>query len=257
MDKFNTQELLLLPKGIALTRAERLEMCRIIESAVKRIYGVETFYKGIIEVDGVGVNYEYMSKAVNNRLLLRKLVYDERGDLVTGIGDKDSLFAFVKANLNDLFHPRGKFFRPVYSLLEAASRKGDAGEESAFAFVEEMARKKGMQIKVLRPRTVEEDVYGGVDGFFTYNDRNFTIQVKPLSENVQPNVQEYSRDSSMFIAFCSGMVREIKTDYLVLYDARVRTCRMFRSKGVSPMRSQLLIPKSNEVLPGESGGDVK
>jgi hypothetical protein len=248
MENFKTKELLLLPRGIALTRAERVEMCRIIESAVKQIYGVKTFYHGIIEVDGVGVNYEYMSKAVNNRLLLKKIVYDDRGEIVSGVDSKEKLFAFVKANLNELFRPSGKYFRSVYNLLESASRKGDAAEETAFRFVEEMARKKGLQIRVLKPREIEEDVYGGIDGFFTYNDRNFTIQVKPLSENYQDPIQDYRRDPSMYLAYISGLFGKVKTDYLVLYDKRKGLCHMFRTAGITVDRSFLLIPKANEVI---------
>lgn len=247
MENLNTKELLLLPRGIALTRAERIEMLRIIESAVKRIYGVKTFFHGLIEVDGVKVNYEYMSKAVNNRLLLKKIVYDERGEIVSGVDSKEKLFAFVKANLDELFRPSGRYFKPVYSLLESASKRGDQAEESAFRFVEELARKKGLQVRVLKPREIEDDVYGGVDGFFTYNDRNFTIQVKPLSENYPNPVQVYMKDPTKYLAYCSGFLGKMKTDYLVLHDRRRSLCYMFRTAGITVEASYLVIPKDNEV----------
>ena len=242
-----TDELLLLPKGIALTRQERIEMCRIIESALRQIYGIEGFYKGTLVVDGVEVFYEYMSKAVNNRLLLRKIVYDDRGDIKADIKTKEDLFAFVKENTRELLHPRGRYFPSVYSMLEAATRKGDLGEDKAFAHVEEIARKKGMQIQVLKPRDVEEDVYGGVDGFFTYNDRNFTLQVKPLSENIDPPIQDYKKDPGMLIAYFSGFTKQIKTDYLVLNDNRRQLCHLFKSRGIVVNSSHFLIPRENEV----------
>jgi len=248
MENFKTKELMLLPRGIALTRSERMEMCRIIEAAVKQIYGVETFYHGIIEVDGVGVNFEYMSKAVNNRLLLKKIVFDERGEIVSGVDTKGKLFAFVKSNLNELFRPSGKYFKAVYGLLESSSRKGDAAEEAAFRFVEEMARKKGLQVHVLKPREIEDDVYGGIDGFFTYNDRNFTIQVKPLSENYPEPIQDYRRDPTHYLAYCSGFLGKMKTDYLVLYDKRKGICHLFRTSGIRVESSFLVIPKKNEVV---------
>jgi len=248
MENSNTGELLLLPKGIALNKSERQEMCRIIEAAVKQIYNVKTFYHGIIEVDGVPVEYEYMSKAVNNILLLRRLVYDRTGELSTGIQTKEDLFRFVKANTTELFHPRGRHFRFVYALLESATKRGDAGEEQAFRFVEEMARKKGLQVRVLKTRGVGEDVFGGVDGFFTYNDRNFTIQVKPLSDNYAEPIQEYGKDPTMYVVYCSGFVGSIKTDYLVLYDRRRSVCYLFQNKGLQARPGGLLIPKSSEVL---------
>lgn len=248
MGKLETKDLLLLPKGIALNRAERMEMCRIIEASVKQIYGVATFFHGLIEVDGVKVNYEYMSKAVNNRLLLKKIVQDDRGEIVSGVDSKEKLFAFVNANLDNLFRPSGRYFRPVYSLLEAASRRGDEAEESAFRFVEEIARRKGLQVRVLKPREIEEDVYGGIDGFFTHNDREFTIQVKPLSDNYQQPVQQYRADPNKLIAYCSGFLGSIKTDYIVLYNRRASACHLFRSGGVTAHGSYLLIPSQNEVV---------
>ena len=148
----------------------------------------------------------------------------------------------------ELFHPRGKHFRFVYALLESASKRGDAAEEQAFRFVEEMARKKGLQVQVLKASEIEDDVFRGVDGFFTYNDRNFTIQVKPLSENYPDPIQEDTENPTMYFARCSGFVGNIKTDYLVLHDRRRSVCYLFQNKGMIPKSGGLLIPKSSEVM---------
>lgn len=241
-----TKEYLLLPKGIALSKTERQEMCRIIESGLKEIYKVGKFSRDIVNISGKQINCEYLFKAVNNRFLLKKIVFDTRNEIKVDINNKEELFDFVKNNINELFHPDGKYFIYVYGLLENTSKKGEINESVAFEYVEKTAKNKGLQIQILKPRKISDDVYGGIDGFFIYNDKEFTIQVKTLSDKFSPNIQEYRKDNNYLIAFCEGFLKEILTDYLVLV-TKQKDCSLFKSKGIRSEGSYLLIPKNNLV----------
>lgn len=247
MEINKSQEYLLLPKGIALNKQERQEMCRILESGLKEIYNVRKFYQGMVEVEGVSVRYEIIAKSVNNRLLLKKLVWDERKEIITNVRSKEDLFEFVKENIEELLRPTGRYFNAVYSLLKATSYVGDRAEGIAFRQIEEIGKKKGLQIQVLKPREVADDVYGGVDGFFVYNDREFTIQIKPLSPKFDPPISENKRDPQYFIAYVDGFIKEVKTDYLALVDNKAEKCYLFQAKGIIASSTSYLIPKSNLV----------
>lgn len=241
------QEYLLLPKNIALSRTERQEMCRIMESSLKEIYKVSMFHRGIVTIDGKDVDTTYILKAINNTLLLKKIISDPRREIVTSINNKEDLFDFVKANLNELFHPHGIYFKYVYELLKFTTKKGESSEDIAFKYVEEVARRKGLQIEVLKPRELSDDVYGGIDGFFVYNDREFTIQVKPLSETIEPNIEEDIENPEYIRANCAGFIKGLKTDYLVLTDLRKKKTFLFKAKDIIVENNCFLIPKSNKA----------
>ena len=242
-----TQELLLLPRGIALTKEERQEINRIMDAGLREIYNVRKFYQGNVTLEGIDIKYEIISKAVNNRFLLKKIVSDDRKEIVTNINTKEALFDFVKENISELLHPKGKYFKAVYTLLENTSFKGDRAEIIAFKHIEEMGKKKALQIQVLKPRKVEDDVYGGVDGFFIYNDREFTIQVKPLSSKINPSIQDYRKDSNYLLTFVDGFIKEIYTDYLVLVDNRTNECFLYQARGIQVGSNYYIIPKKNFV----------
>lgn len=242
-----TQEYLLLPKGIALTKEERQEINRIMDAGLREIYNVRKFYQGIVTLEGMDIRYEIISKAVNNRFLLKKIVSDERKEIITDITNKETLFDFVKDNITELLHPKGKYFKAVYSLLETLSYKGDKAENIAFSHIEEMGRKKGLQIQVLKPRKVEDDVYGGVDGFFIYNDREFTVQVKPLSGKMKPAIQEYKKDTNYFLVYVDGFIKDVYTDYLSVVNNYTNECFLYQAKGIIAAGTHYLIPKKNFV----------
>lgn len=243
-----TQEYLLLPKGIALTKTERQEMNRILDSGLRDVYNVRKFYQGIVTIDGIEVRYEIISKAVNNRFLLKKIIDDRRGEIITSISSKEDLFVFIKENVQELLHPKGKYFRAVYTLLQNTSSKGEKAEQIAFTYIEEMGKKKGLEIQVLKPREIQQDVYGGVDGFFIHNDKEFTVQVKPLSEKISPYILEYRKDTRYFIAYVDGYIKEIYTDYLALVDSKSNTCFLYKAKGIICHNTHYLIPKENLVI---------
>ena len=227
-----------LPKGIVLTNAERMKMCKIISDAIHTYYNFDRNDNRIIEVDGMKLNTEYLSKAINNRTLLKKIIFDPNGEIISNIKNKADLFSFVENNLYDLFSPKGKYFKNVYYLLSNTSVKGKRVENAAFQKFEEVAKGKGLNIKVEEP-TTQEDL-GGLDGYFIHNGKRFTIQVKPLHK-----IETYKKDTTKYIVFCDGVLKTLTTDYLIV--SNDRNVWIFRSKDVLVNPSFFLIPKTNLV----------
>ena len=229
-----------LPKGIVLTNSERMEMCRIIADALKQFYNLDkNSSRDPFIIDGITIIPEYLSKAVNNRTLLKKIISDPDREIISGVNNKEDLFSFVKNNTFDLFNHNGKYFKYVYRLLSNTSKKGKKFESNAFANFIQIAAKKGINVIIEDP-TLKEDIYGGIDGTFTYNGKRFTIQVKPLFK-----METYQKDPTSYIIFCDGVLKELKTDYLIVTNEK--ETKVFRSKGITVFPSYFIAPKSNII----------
>lgn len=229
-----------LPKGIVLTNQERMEMCKIIADALKQFYNLDKSKNGEpFTVDGITINPEYLSKAVNNRTLLKKIISDPNREIISGVNNKAELFNFVKNNTFDLFNHNGKYFRYVYGLLSSTSKKGKKFENNAFKVFREVAAKKGIDVIIEDP-SLKEDIYGGIDGTFMYRGKRFTIQVKPLFK-----METYQKDPTSYIIFCDGVLKELKTDYLIVTNEK--ETKVFRSKGITVFPSYFIAPKSNII----------
>jgi hypothetical protein len=228
---------LLLPNGISLSSEEQGKMRLIIFDALNKIYKIKE-RKYPFLYNGVLLNPEYLSKAMNNRTLLKKIVYDDNKEIISGVKNKEELFKFVEENLYNLFHPKGIYFGAVYNLLSNTSKKGSSLENKSFDLFIRIASSKGVNVVIESP-TIEEDK-SGIDGIFTLKGKRYTIQVKPLFK-----IEDYKIDNTKFIAFCDGVLTQLKTDYLIV--SNQYQTRIFRSKGIEAKGSYFLIPKGNEV----------
>jgi hypothetical protein len=239
----------ILPMGIVLSSEDRSEMRLLISSALKEFYTPSALYgKNPIIVNGeTELIPEYLQKAVNNQLLMKKIIQDPDRKIITNIDSKEELFDFVKNNLFDLFHYDGRYFVFVYNLLENASKRGKKFEDKAFVKFVEIAAKKGLDIKILEP-TLVEDRDGGIDGKFYWDNKMVTIQVKPLIYLDSERKSDISDFQDMYLkAKCKGDIKMLKTDYLILtnrYDTWI-----FRAKGITvdDETNSFVIPKKNIV----------
>ena len=243
LKEFANYNNLTLAKGIILTNIERISMFKIINDYITNTYKIDRYSPDIIEMDGKKLSSEILLKSGNNRTLLNKLISDDRGEIITDIKSKDDLFNFIKNNLFDLFNVNGKYFKYVYNLLLNTSFKGKNYENRSFLKFEEIARKKGKDIKVVEPKDIDEDVFGGIDGIFYYNDKRYNIQVKPLHPSY--GIQESFKRPGYYIAFCEGMLKELKTDYVILINKN--EIWIFRCNGIKVHDRYFMIPKENLV----------
>jgi hypothetical protein len=208
-----------------------------IEYVDKSILILSSLLTGLSPIYISFKNTEYLSKAGNNRTLLRKIINDPDKIIPSVVHTKEDLFKFVEENTYDLFHYKGKYFKSVYNLLVNTSKRGKRLEDIAFELFTEVAKKKGINIVVTEP-SMEEDIFGGIDGIFFYNDKKYTIQVKPLFK-----IEDYKKDPNNFIVFCDGVLKELKTDYLIVTNQT--ETKIFKSKGIITNSSYFIVPKSN------------
>jgi len=235
---FNNQELR-LPRGIVLTNSERMQLGNIIAGIISQIYGDNVKTNKMFEMDGKTINSEYLSKARNNRTLLKMIVFDPNNAIKSGVKNKEDLFNFIKEHGNDLFHPTGKYFNAVYRLLENTSKKGSSFEDKAFSFFKgALKQKRGVDVEIKSPTTAED--ISGIDGIFEYKNKRYTIQVKPLSY-----MESFKKDDSKYIVFCDGVLKSLKTDYLVV--SNDKETHIFKSENVTAHGSYFLVPKVNLV----------
>lgn len=229
-----------LPKGIVLTNDERMDINRIINNALVMYYKINRYHKDPININGKVLVPEYLFKIVNNRTLLNKIVNDPNREIVSNVNSKEDLINFIKSNQFDLFNVDGKYFKYVYSLVKSTSNKGRKFESDAFKKFEDIAKLKGKPVSIEAP-TLEEDLYGGIDGTFKIDNKRYTIQVKPLSR-----IEEYASDSSKYIVYCDGMLQQLKTDYLIAINNS--ECYIFRCNSGVVKDKFFIIPKANLVV---------
>lgn len=155
-----------------------------------------------IDINGLIVNTEYISKMVNNYTIFKKFIY------LNKISDSYAFYIELERNFNDVYHYNGKFFiENSLPILINTTRKGNIGEAKSKEVFANYARKKGINIRIENP-TMSEDV-NGVDGKFSINGKYFTIQVKPFTRIIKED--EFVRVESVG-ALTLGV------NYLVLYN---------------------------------------
>ncbi len=223
-----------LPKGIIITNVERMKINNLIKSTLRNIYPNLDDVSNFVANDKI-IQTEYIKKAVNNYLLLKKIVLDPDRIIVSNVNNKEDLFNFIVDHSHDLFHYNGKYFNGVYNLLANTSKKGKKFEDIAFKEFEEMGRKKGMVVKILDP-SVKEDI-SGVDGIFYFNSKKFTIQVKPLVSIVD--------NGDVYTVRCEGALKNLITHYLICINGK--EVWIFRSSGITAHAEHYIIPKINLV----------
>ena len=228
-----------LPRRITLSNSERIEIGNVINDYLSKTYKMTRFQKEPFEIGGKVIYPEYLFKTINNRTLLKTLILDPDKIFGSKIYTKDDLYNYIIDNSFDLFHYEGKFFNEVYRLIVTTSKKGRRFENAAFKKFEEIAQLKGINAKVQDP-SIKEDVFGGIDGIFYHNNRKFTIQVKPLHK-----IEDYRKDPTKYIIFCDGVLKELKTDYLIVTNGN--DTFIFRSKDVEVNPSFFLASKTSLV----------
>lgn len=178
---------------------------RKIKEYIENIYGRYGFVYGGLNVDininGLIINTEYISKMVNNYTIFRSIVRSN------GIRDEESFYNFMFQNLSNIYNFSGEYFNNTLNILINTTRKGNIEEKNSIEFFESILSSKGIDIKVDSP-TIKEDI-AGIDGKFIWNGKTITIQVKPYSStHIIGDIIKIESIGSL----------SLSTDYLVLYN---------------------------------------
>ena len=176
-----------------------------IKTYIDNLYGPFGFRYGVnddINVNGIIINGEYISKMVNNYTIFKAFIRENN------IKDEESFYNLIESSFDDVYNYKGDFFkRNSLPILINTTRKGNINEEKTLDKFEQVVKSKGTDIKIVRP-TVEEDVKG-IDGKFLLNGRYFTIQVKPFTSVTESN--------DTFYAESAGSL-SLGVNYLALYN---------------------------------------
>lgn len=154
-----------------------------------------------INVEGIIINSEYISKMVNNYTIFKTFIRE------FSISEEEDFYRKLVSNFDNVYHYNGDFFkRQSLPILINTTRKGNINEEKSLNKFKEVIGEKGFDVKIERP-TIKEDKKG-VDGKFLHNGKYYTIQVKPFS-------QVYIKDGKIY-ATSKGSL-SLGVNYLVLY----------------------------------------
>jgi len=157
-----------------------------------------------IDVNGIIISSEYISKMVNNYTVFKKIIS------LNNITSEYEFYLFMKNNLENIYHYEGKYFNTVtLPIIINTSRKGNRGEQDSIRFFEDaIFNKTNIVISIEKP-TLAEDI-SGIDGKFIWNGKEITIQVKPYTK------ASISKSTRMVSVYSQGSL-SLNTSYLIVY----------------------------------------
>lgn len=179
---------------------------KVIFNYIKKVYGTFGFrYSENIDMNihGLMINSEYISKMVNNYTIFKSIIRNYK------INDSSSLYNCITSNIDDIYGYKGDFFKKeTLPILINTIRKGNLNEKEARIIFSEYSKSKNLPIIILDP-TIEEDI-SGIDAKFLYNGKMLTIQIKPMTGF------EYIDDK---ISIKSQGSLSLNTNYLIVFNS--------------------------------------
>lgn len=175
-----------------------------IERYLHKTYSPFGYKRGVnsdINVGGKIINSQYIDLMVNNYTVFKRFIYDNK------ITNEKDFYEKISSQFDNVYHYNGDFFnRNTLPIVMNTYKKGNINERKSLNKFQEIVNKKGININIDSP-TLEEDL-DGIDGKFSLNGKEYTIQVKPFS----------SLNSRMgkFYAKSDGSL-SLSVDYLILY----------------------------------------
>lgn len=218
---------------IELTDQDRKKIQRIIANALSE-YGIPTVGTFIKKFGNKEVNTTILSKAINNHTLLRKLAYDRDRKIITNASNAEEFIEWIQENIYDLINPNGKYFDVVYKLLSSTHNKGDSNELYGFEVFKQAFKQKTNQDITINKGTINQDKFGDIDGIFRYNNKEYTIQAKPIAIKRETGKPFHiSCKDGYYYIISRGAIKSPKTNYLILSDEKSKICYIFRCGGIT------------------------
>lgn len=123
----------------------------------------------VVELGGVEINVQLM---INNYTIFKRFIMNNNIKSASEFVNK------LIENFDDVYHYDGDFFnKHTKYILNRTRSIGSKSEEMSFVKFKEFSKSKGLEIEIKTP-TTEEDIQG-IDGYFIYKNKKYTIQVKP------------------------------------------------------------------------------
>lgn len=219
----NYNESLSLP----LSEDDKELIGRALIKACKNVWGyINGFW---VKNHGMKIMGEILRLSKNNRILLN---YANRIAPSTTISD---LVDWISNNETELYHPNGKYFNEVLSILTNSYYRGKNLEEKAKIVLIEYFDSKGIQIEPFNPsRSRDEE---GYDIFWKIGEDIRSAQVKPLEQVDSGKVRDFVK--------CKGHLKPLKTNFFVAVNDK--ECYIYRTYKHQTTPEYLSFPKSNLV----------
>jgi hypothetical protein len=181
-------------------------------------------FKSIKEftINGLVISNGILNKCPKNISILYEIVEISKSISQT-ITNADELLYFIERFKYDLFSPNGRFFNRIYEKLGISSSKGRDREKEAEILFKSYADSRGISNIEIKSTTSKEDI-SGIDCYFEFNKKRYTIQTKTLSRILE--------DDDKYIVYISGYFTKVTTNYLILIPDNISKKYIFRGKNV-------------------------
>lgn len=193
---------------------------------------------GYLKVDsitkfGITISASLLRKTKNNRYVIN---FVKKTSGAKSVGE---LINWIKSNTNDLFHPDGKYFGEIITIIENSSKLGSYREEKAIECIEKYFLTKGQQIEVTPPSEIDD--IEGCDFFFEADGVRKSAQVKTL--------KKINEGGSRFFVYIKGHVTDFDAQYLIVVNDS--ECYIFDSTNKFMSDVHYSIPKQGLLWSGK------
>lgn len=174
-----------------------------ISNYIKSIYGpfgYRHLANDDLNINGKIINSEYLDKMINNYKVWKEFIR------VFSIKDEKQFYDEIIKNLDKIYHYNSNFFKKsTLPIIINSTRKGNKLEKIAKIRFEKLLSERGINANIENP-TIEED-NRNIDAKFFYNNKYYTIQIKPFVS--------IRKSNGLFNALSQGSLK-LGIDYLVL-----------------------------------------
>ena len=214
---------------------------QIILKYINSVYGPFGFTYGVnkdIDINGRIINTEYISKMVNNYTVFKGIIEKEC------INTEDGFYNYMVANLFDVYNYNGTHFDTItLPVLIRTTRRGNQGEQISLNFFKSQLAKRGIDVDIEAPTVLEDGQ--GIDGKFTWNGKELTIQVKPYDSMIVKDgmINAFSQGSLSLDIKGSGK----NVDYLIIYNLEKNGIVIVRANNVIIQGNLFIFPEDKII----------
>jgi len=208
----------------------------LIDKILSGFYPDRIFYEGMPWVrkqkfdEGEG-DISIINKAIGNLTIIGWLFRTFKFETFSHLID------FVRKNKRELFHYDGKYFKEVLAILINTAKKGDKNEELAMKYIINLLDIKCIKSEIKQTSVCSrEDVIDGIDLILTAQNREWYIQVKPLTS--------FILNGNYYKIKGSGKIKLYKKIHYYIF-VNDKEYLFFSNLGIKIKNGDLYIPSKN------------